>query len=148
MLIKQGKIKKDEKKMKKVLRNPINPLLCAYRQRDNNQPTNMKTKYKETAPATQKNISLDLRDAKGRDIGICIRTAPITVTETDENGYYTVFDAIGEYVKVTIIVTRNGQKFGAYQYPSFYKSQTEADVAIAKRIKNTKAKYAKQFAGA
>ena len=107
----------------------------------------MKTKYKETAPATQKNISLDICDAKGREIGIYIRTAPITVTETDENSYYTTFDTLGEYVKVTITATRNGQEFGASQYPSFYKLQAEADVAIAKRIKSTQARYAKQFAG-
>lgn len=42
MLMKQGKMKKDEKKIKKVLHNPCNPLLCPYRQRDNNQLTDMK----------------------------------------------------------------------------------------------------------
>jgi hypothetical protein len=37
MLINKGKMKKDEKKMKKVLRSPCNLSLCAYRQRDNQQ---------------------------------------------------------------------------------------------------------------
>jgi len=44
MLIKQGKMKKDEKKMKKVLRSPCNLSLCPYRQRETNQPTNRPTK--------------------------------------------------------------------------------------------------------
>jgi hypothetical protein len=108
----------------------------------------MKTSYKETGVAKQDNISLDLRDAKGREIGIYIRTAPITVFETDERTYYTSFDSVGEYIKVTITATRNGEVFGACQYPNFYKSQAEADAAIAKRIKSTRARYAKQFAAA
>jgi hypothetical protein len=106
----------------------------------------MKTTYKETGTAKQTNISLDLRDAKGREIGIYIRTAPIEVTETDGNTYYRIFDAVGEYVKVTMTATRNGEVFGASQYPNFYKSFAEADAAIAKRIKSTRARYAKQFA--
>ena len=106
----------------------------------------MKTQYRETGPATQTMTSLDLRDAKGREIGIYIRTAPIEVAETDGNTYYTIFDTLGEYVKVTITATRNGELFGASQYPSFYKSQAEADAAISKRIKSTRARYAKQFA--
>lgn len=34
-------MKKDEKNMKKVLRYPINPLLCPYRQRETNMKTNL-----------------------------------------------------------------------------------------------------------
>lgn len=110
----------------------------------------MKTLKTQTEKGTRRHVSFGINDAKGREIGLSIIVAPVTVTEApaDSKMYYTCFDEVGEYIGVRMNATRNGIEFGASQQADYFKTQQEADAAIAKRVESTRARYAKQFSQA
>lgn len=107
----------------------------------------MKTIIKQTAPAARRIVSFGITDAKGREIGVSISTTPIKAEDApqDWKGCFRQDLERGEYISVRITATRNGNEFGSLQPCSYFKTQAEADAAIEKRIKSTRARYAKQF---
>tara|TARA_R110000868_G_scaffold97004_1_gene266920 strand:- start:37 stop:363 length:327 start_codon:yes stop_codon:yes gene_type:complete len=108
----------------------------------------MKTTIKQTAPSARRLVSFGITDVKGREIGVSISTAPMVATEVPEDwkGIFHRGLENGEYISVRISATRNGNEFGSTQPCSYFRTQAEADAAIEKRIKSTRARYAKQFA--
>ena len=107
----------------------------------------MKASTRQLTPAIHRNVLFGIKDSKGREIGIDISTCTIEVFElTDAQssvGFYSCFDELGEFISVCMTATRNGNSYGACQPRSYFKTQAEADVAIEKRIKSTRARYAK-----
>lgn len=110
----------------------------------------MRAIKKYIGSGTINHVDFNLKDDKGRAIGLSVGIFFVTVTEaaeTDRNCWLN-FDAPGDYVGVTMQATRNGKDYGSSQYPEYYKTQEEADAQIAKRTKSTRARYAKKFAQA
>ena len=111
----------------------------------------IKVTIKQTTPATTEQIDFGVLDNKGRSIGLCIAisTAEFTVAPEDAKGYYwKTEEQIGVWFKVTMTCTRDGNWFGASQYPEYYRTVGELQDAIDKRKKSTSARYKKQFAKA
>jgi hypothetical protein len=108
----------------------------------------MKASIEQTAPAKHRLIPFGVTDAKGREIGVSISITPVTVTESPEGArsYYTCFNEAGEYISVRVSATRNGKEFGSYQSPKFFKTESDANVEVERRVKSARARYEKQFA--
>ena len=107
----------------------------------------MRATVTQTTPSARRLVAFGITDPKGREIGVSISSAPITVVrDEDSMSSYRGLNEEGDYISVCISPTRNGQEFGACQPSSYYKTQEEADAAIEKRIKSTLARYKKQFA--
>jgi hypothetical protein len=107
----------------------------------------MKTIITPTTPVSHRREDFGITDAKGRNIGLIATTWLVEATEAPDgwNGCFYRHFEVGQYIAVRISATRNGGSFGACQPVAYFKTQAEADAAIAKRSKSTRARYAKQF---
>jgi hypothetical protein len=109
----------------------------------------IKVTIKQVTPVTTEQIDFGILDNKGRSIGlhIAISTAEFTVAPEDAKSYYwKTEEQIGVWFKVTMTCTRDGNWFGASQYPEYHRTVGELQNAIDKRKKSTFARYTKQFA--
>jgi hypothetical protein len=107
----------------------------------------MRTSIKKTSPVALAFVPFGIFDTKGREVGVVVRTWEVVATEVPNTNtcWHNHIKEVGEYFAVSIQSTRNGKGYGASQPDSYFKTQAEADVAIEKRIKSTRARYAKQF---
>jgi hypothetical protein len=107
----------------------------------------MKTIIKQTAPGNNRLVDFGLTDAKGRKIGVIVCTYSLEVAEAPQDWKGCFYDhlEVGQVIGVRIDASRDNCTFGACQPCQYFKTQAEADAAIAKRVKSTRARYAKQF---
>jgi hypothetical protein len=113
----------------------------------------IKVIIKQLTPATTEQIEFGIIDNKGRSIGLHVAISTAEFTEVTEDtkchGFYYKTEAqLGVWFKVSMTCTRDGNWFGASQYPDYYRTIGELQDAIDKRKKSTLARYKKQFAKA
>jgi hypothetical protein len=104
-----------------------------------------KTDVRNVTERSVQVIDFGLVDQKGRKIGMEIYTWEQDFVEVpqDSTSWYRI--PVGHYFIVRGSATRDGQVFGAYQYPIEFKTIEERDAYIEKRIASTKKRYEKTF---
>lgn len=80
------------------------------------------------------NILTGKIDAKGRKMGLRVRTCEMTfvAAKEDERTWFRLEP--GHYYVVQIQASKNGEKWGAAQPNQYFKTEAERAAAIAKRL--------------
>lgn len=89
-------------------------------------------------------VSFNLNDEKGRNIGMHITRFSGVATEDERGWGYDV--APGTVLAVRAMAARDGVSFGASHGTKYFATEAERDAYIAKRVRETKKRYEKQFA--
>lgn len=87
-------------------------------------------------------ITFGLNDDKGREIGMVIKRFNATATEAEYG--YDVPHA-GEILGVSVMAARDGIEYGASNSRQWFGDEKDRDEFIAKRVRETKKRYEKQY---
>lgn len=107
----------------------------------------MTTFYKEEVldRAETQVINFGIKDDQGRECDLIIKCATVAFTVNEDPNCCWGFSKPYPPYRLDAQAARNGKQFGAAQRDSYFETVEKRDAAIAKRIKETKARYAKKF---
>jgi hypothetical protein len=111
----------------------------------------MRTIVTQITPCIYQQIDFGITDNKGRSLGLQVSICTVDVKEAPADhkyGAYVGYNKLGQLFCVNMMVTKNGNTFGASQYSTHYDTIGEVQDAIDKRKKSCIARYTKQFAKA
>ena len=88
----------------------------------------IKTLITPINPSSRIVLPFNLKDSKGREIGLAVSTSRVLVEEAPEDwkGYFHHMEETGEFIAVRMTVTRNGKEFGSCQPRQYFKTKAES----------------------
>lgn len=111
--------------------------------------TTQAVEVKTTYGGKQQNVDFvlfefDIEDAKGRRIGVHVKTYEVDFVEASEGQYSSCNLPVGHYFALNCHATRDGASYGAYQKTQFFTSEAERSEALEKYLANAKKRAAKK----
>ena len=101
---------------------------------------------REVSDVNKAHKSLDMTDSKGRVIGVLVKTYTKTMTAAPAEQRHGYSAVPGVYYCADVIATRNSVRFGASNRDGVFSTLEERNEWIAKRIEDTRKRYAKLYA--